>query len=402
MNNGPLRGIRVVDLSSFVAVPSCARLLAEYGAEVIKIEGFSGDPWRVTGTSITHTSAEENPIYDVYNIGKKNICLNVKEKKGLACLMRMLDKTDVFLTNIRPRSLKKLGLDAENMTKRFPRLIYASLNGFGPNGPEADRPGFDNIAFWARSGFLRDMSLTENPFPVLGPTGIGDSVSGAALLSGVLAALYQRERTGRGDVVEISLYGSAIWFMSSMIIGAQRKYGWKFPKSRLDVSPFSTHYRCADGKWISLCVLEYDRYCLKVYELLGIKTEVDALNVTDYVSMRSHPQEMMDLFEKAFLQRSADEWMKLFKEADIVLDEVSHFRDIPESEQAWANGYVETYACHNGERCVLPCPPVQMASYQRKPSASAAMPGENTDQILRELGYTEEEILDLHSCKAVQ
>lgn len=402
MNHGPLQGIRVIDLSTFVAVPSCARLLAEFGAEVIKIEGFAGDPWRATGKSITKTGDEENPVYDVYNIGKKNICLNIKNEKGLACLMKMLEDADIFLTNIRPQSLKKLGLDAQNLTARFPHLIYASLNGFGPRGPESERPGFDNVAFWARSGFLRDMSHEENRYPVFGPTGIGDSVSGNALLSGVLAALYQRERTGKGDIIETSLYGSAIWFMSSMIIGAQDKYGWKFPKARTDMNPLSANFCCADGQWISLCVLEYDRYCWKVYDLLGIRAEVEAMNITDYVSMRSHPQEMLELIETAFMKKTSSEWMKLFKEADIVMDEVSHFRDIAVSEQAWANEYVEKYFCHNGEDCVLPCPPVQMASYKRASSPSAAMPGENTDQVLRELGYSEEEILDMHNCKAVQ
>ena len=402
LSHGPLQGIRVIDLSTFVAVPSCARLLAEFGAEVIKIEGFTGDPWRVTGKSITKTGDEENPVYDVYNIGKKNICLNIKNEKGLACLMRMLEDADIFLTNIRPQSLKKLGLDAQSLTARFPRLIYASLNGFGPRGPESDRPGFDNVAFWARSGFLSDMSHTENRYPVFGPTGIGDSVSGNALLTGVLAALYQREKTGKGDIIETSLYGSAIWFMSSMITGAQDKYGWKFPKARTELSPVSTNYCCADGKWICITVLEFDRYCGKVYDLLGIREQIEKMNITDYASMRSHPQEVLDLFETAFMQKTSAEWLRLFKEADIVLDEVSQFRDIPISEQAWANEYVEKYFCHNGEECVLPCPPVQMASYKRASSSSASMPGENTDQVLSEFGYSGEEIADMKACGAVK
>ena len=138
MSKGPLEGIRVIELSSYVAVPSCARLLADFGAEVIKIETFAGDPWRVTGRSITKTGEEENPVYDIYNIGKQDICLDIRTGKGLACLFRMLERADIFLTNIRPQSLKKRGLDAEALRASFPRLIYASLNGFGTKGPEAD------------------------------------------------------------------------------------------------------------------------------------------------------------------------------------------------------------------------------------------------------------------------
>ena len=402
MAKGPLQGIRVVDLSTFVAVPSCARLLAEFGAEVIKIEGMGGDPWRVTGKSITKTGDEENPVYDVYNIGKKNICLDIKNEKGMECLMRMLESADVFLTNIRPQSLAKIGLDAQTLMEKFPRLIYASLNGFGPRGPEADRPGFDNVGFWARSGFLMDMSLEENPYPIFGPTGIGDSISGNALLTGVLAALYRREKTGKGDVIETSLYGSTIWFMASMIVGAQEKYGWKFRRNLLDMSPFSCFYECADRKWLMLTVLEYDRYAAAVYRVLGISEQVAALGVTNYASMRSHPKEMMDLMVNAFRQKPIAEWLHLLGEADVVADEMTHFRDIAVSEQAWATEHVEQCGCHNGETCVLPCPPVQMGSYKREPSSSAPMPGENTDEVLRQFGYSEEEIRDMHACKAVK
>lgn len=398
----PLQGIRVIDLSTFVAGPSCARLLGEFGAEVIKIEGLKGDPWRGTGKSITKTGDEENPVYDVYNIGKKDICLDIKNEKGLECLMRMLESADVFLTNIRPQSLKKLGLDAQTLTAKFPRLIYASLNGFGPRGPEAARPGFDNVGFWARSGFLMDMSLEENPYPVFGPTGIGDTVSGNALLTGILAALYQREKTGKGDIIETSLYGSAIWFMASMIVGAQEKYHWKFPRNRLDMNPLSNVYQCADGRWLMLTVLEYERYSPAVYRVLGISEQTDALGARDYAVMRSKPREMLDLMEAAFRQKPIEEWLQAFREVDVVADEMTHFRDIAESEQAWANEYVEHYRCHNGETCVLPCPPVQMASYKREASGSAPMPGENTEEVLRQFGYSEEEISDMYACKAVK
>ena len=402
MGAGPLEGVRVVELASFVAVPSCGRLLADQGAEVIKIEALAGDPWRATGMSITHTGPEENPVYDIYNIGKQNICLNIKTEKGAECLRRMLEGADVFLTNVRPRSLKKLGLDAETLHERCPRLICASLNGFGPKGPEADRAGFDNVAFWARSGFSADMVPAESPYPLVGPTGIGDTIAGGILLSGILAALYRREKTGKGEIVETSLYASAIWSMASMIVGAQPKYGWKLPKERTDITPVNMAYRCADGKWLNITILEYARYAESLYEVLGIREAVAAMGITDYASMRAHTAEMQALIGETLMKRPAAEWLPLLQAADIVADEVAHFRDVAVSEQAWANGYLEEYRFRNGDSCVLPCPPVRLASYEKKPSACAPMPGENSEKVLKELGYLPEEIAEMARLGAVR
>ena len=177
--SNPLNGVKVVELSTFVAAPSAARVLADLGAEVIKIEGFHGDPWRLTGKNILKTDDNENPIFDVYNMGKKSICINIKEKSGLDVVFRMLSDADVFITNVREKSLKKMGLDAKSVQGRFPRIIFAECNGYGHKGPSADDPGFDNVAFWTRSGFLQDMTIkTSDYYPVDAPTGIGDTITG--------------------------------------------------------------------------------------------------------------------------------------------------------------------------------------------------------------------------------
>ena len=206
MNNKPLAGIRVVELSTYVAAPGAARILSDMGAEVIKIESFSGDQWRETGRKMLSTNDEENPVFDVYNTGKKSICVNIKTEEGLSFSMKLLEDADIFITNTRARSLRKLGLDAQSLTERFPRLIHASIDGFGSKGPDADSPGFDNISFWARSGFSMDIPYkSENSFPLPPTSGIGDCVSGGFLVAGIMTALFNRERTGKGDIVNVSL-----------------------------------------------------------------------------------------------------------------------------------------------------------------------------------------------------
>ena len=137
----PLEGIRVVDLSTYVAAPGAARLLSDLGADVVKIESFGGDPWRLTGMGMTRRGELENPVFEVYNVGKRSIQLNIKEEKGREILHRMLEGADIFLTNTRAKALDKLGLDPDTLTEKYPKLIYASLNGYGDQGPDADTAG---------------------------------------------------------------------------------------------------------------------------------------------------------------------------------------------------------------------------------------------------------------------
>jgi len=402
MSNKPLEGIKVVELSTFVAAPGCARILADLGAEVIKVEGLTGDPWRERGRNLIGRGDQENPIYDVYNCGKRSIRVNIKDPKGLDCLVKLIEAADVFITNTRAKSLKKLGLDAETLHEKFPRLIIATIDGFGSKGPDAASPGFDNVAFWTRSGFLLDMAVdTEGGYPVLPPTGVGDSVAGSTMSSGIMAALFARERTGKGDIVAISLYGTAIWMMGSMILRAQPKYGERFPQKRDEANPFITQYRCGDGQWVTLTVIEYARYCDALYKTLGIYDEVTALGVTDYQSMQQHKAQVIKLMEKAFANKPMAEWLELLAAENIVVGKMNHFRDVSEDEQAWANGFIEEYRTPNGETCVMPCTPIKLASLQQEASRPAPLSGEHTAEILGELGYSEQDIKEMMETKAV-
>ena len=235
----PLLGYKVIELSTFVAAPSCGRLLRDWGADVIKVESGKGDAWRYHGSTHRVTSTEEeNPMFDLVNAGKKSVVVDLKSAEGKAVLYDLLSDADIFLTNTRAKSLRKLGLDYESLKERFPKLIYASVTGFGEEGPETDKPGFDLVAYWGNSGFLNDLSIdTGTSYPILAPTGIGDVTCGTALFGGICAALLGRERTGKGDYVTISLFGGAIWIMSFMYLRAQQRYGDPFPKHREETPP---------------------------------------------------------------------------------------------------------------------------------------------------------------------
>lgn len=401
--NKPLEGIKVVELSTYVAAPSAARILSDLGAEVIKIESFAGDQWRETGKKLLKTDDSENPIFDVYNTGKKSICVNIKNDEGLAFTLKLIENADIFITNTRARSLKKLGLDAETLTSKFPRLIFGSIDGFGQKGPDAANPGFDNISFWARSGFSADILYKNNDFYPLPPTtGIGDCVSGGFLVAGIMTALYNRERTGKGDIVQISLYGAAIWAMSSMLVRANPKYNEPFPFGPSHGDPLTNNYECADGEWCNISVRAYEKDAPLMYELLGITDQVKALGDVTVENYMSLCDELIPMIRTAMKKKTSAEWLKIFSDNGLVAGKLCHMTDVLEDEQAWANSFVEEHTNRNGEKTVMPCPPIHLASFVKDPSTPAPEMAADTDSVLKHFGYTDEDIKRMHECGAVK
>ena len=187
----PLEGIKVVELANYVAAPVIGRILADLGADVTKIEGKGGDTWRMTAGNLTRTEQDELPVFDIFNVGKKSITLNLKDPKGKEVFFKLLEDADVLITNTRHQSLVKLGVDYDSIKERFPRLIYATLTGYGYEGPDCNAPGFDNIAFWSRSGFSADMTIDgPGSYPVNSRMAMGDTLAGTTLFGGVMTALY--------------------------------------------------------------------------------------------------------------------------------------------------------------------------------------------------------------------
>ena len=398
----PLSGIKVVDLSTFVAAPACARMLADMGAEVIKIEGFNGDPWRVTAKVITHTDDLEMPIYDLYNSGKKSIRLNIKHPLGKKALMDMIAQADVFITNIRPASLKKQGLDYETLSKQYPKLVYGMITGYGEKGPEAAKPGFDDVAFWSRSGFLRDMTTDwQYEHPTNTPTSAGDNTSGAMLFGGIMTSLFKRERTGKGDLVTVALYNAGIWLLGSMIAASNPKYGSKFPKTRADFSPFSSFYRCSDGEWVRLTVLEYLRYRDILLDALGITEKTSHLDLSTYAKMRETP-ELGIIMEEAFAKKPANVWVEELTKRDVTCCRVNHMCEVLTDEQAIVNGFVNECRYPNGSVEMVAAPPIRIASQPIPKTEVAANPGDNTREVQEALGYSSDYIDEMISEQAAK
>lgn len=389
----PLEGIKVLELSTYVAGPTTARQLADMGAEVIKVETLIGDQWREMGRKLLHTDDMENPFFDVYNTGKKCISINIKTQDGMELFHKLLAKADIFVTNTRLKSLKKLGLDGETLLKKYPRLIFAGIDGFGTKGPDAESAGFDNISFWARSGFSADIPFkTEDSYPLPATSGIGDCVTGGFLLAGVLAALYNRERTGKGDIVNASLYGTAIWCMSSMLLRADPSYGNHYPCSPYQADPLTYNYKCKDGEWCNISVRIYDNDAPKIYSILGIEDDVKALGDVNEKTYYLMAEKLIPVIQSGFIKMTYDEVAEKFKAADLAFGKLSHIEDILTDEQAWANSFVEKTQNRNGTQSTIACPPIRFASFEKENSMPAPLLGENTDEIMKDCGYTQEQI----------
>mgnify|MGYP003325234163 CR=1 FL=1 len=232
----PLEGLKVIELADYVSAPVCARILADMGAEGIKIERVGGNTWRGEGPKCcpTRFCETENPVFDIYNTGKKCIVLDLKTQEGLDICKKLLASADIFVTNNRIKALQRMGLDYDSIKSEFPKLIYAIGLGYGEKGPDADTPAFDHTAFWARTGFLLDCGCDcENYMPVLPPGAMGDTFTGMTLVSEILAALLNRSKTGKGDYVKSSLFHNGIFANGEMQIITQRPFGdTTYPKTR--------------------------------------------------------------------------------------------------------------------------------------------------------------------------
>ena len=392
-HNKPLEGIRVIELANYVAAPIVGRICADMGAEVIKIEGRGGDAWRATSMGHTKTGHDENPLFDIFNVGKKSISLNMKTEDGKELLFKLLEDADILITNTRNQSLVKLGLDYESLKDRYPRLIYATLTGYGYEGPDCNAPGFDNIAFWSRSGFSADMSFdAPGSYPVNSRYAMGDTIAGTTLFGGVMTALYQRERTGKGDFVTMSLYNAGIWAFGGSIVMAEKPYCHEFPEKRNFGVATNLPYRCADGEWIRCTFFEFERYAERFFGALGLAGVPEEMGIVTMADAIAAAETLVPMLEKAFAAKTSEEWLQIFRELDVVCGKINHFRDVLEDEQAWANDYIQKYQCQNGAERILPTCPVRLGSQGAFALGKPVMYGENNDDILTSLNYTPEQI----------
>jgi crotonobetainyl-CoA:carnitine CoA-transferase CaiB-like acyl-CoA transferase len=335
---GVLDNYRVIELGVWVAGPSAGGVLADWGADVIKVEPPDGDPMRRVFQVIAGHGQTESPPFDLDNRGKRSIVLDLKQADARARLHQLIASADVFLTNLRPDALDRLGLGHEQLLSDNPHLVYALVTGYGLAGPEAHRPGYDVGGFWARTGVAATLAPGEQPPPnVRG--GFGDHVTGLATVSGILGALLERERTGRGQLVETSLLRTGLYCLG-WDLGIQMRFGkLNGPTARTEeINPLVNSYCAGDGRWFWLLGVESQRHWPNLCRSLGRDDLIDDERFADGRGRRHNAAALVALLDDEFASRSRAELAAAFDEHGVWWQPVLTPAEVIEDPQAIAAG----------------------------------------------------------------
>lgn len=398
--NRPLKGVKVIDLTYYVAGPGATKMLADWGADVIKIEPEGGEPGRKSGIILGMPCDPYcNPYFNIHNFNKRDLAVNLKSEEGMAVLLRLIGESDVFVTNFRSGALKRLGLDYEALSAKYPHLIWAQVNGFGNQGPDKDKAGFDVVAFWAKSGSMMDLAEKDTS-PVNPTLAFGDSTTAGSFAAGICAALYQKAKTGKGEKVMVSLLGQALWNLGPAVASVQ--WGDSYPKSRLAASsPVINSYKCKDGKWLFVAILDHERYYNSICEVIDRKDLMDDPRFCTGTGAVVNNGELIAIIAEGFARYTEEEMKRRLEKADIAHDSIQHIADAMNDPQALANDYVIDFPFPDGKVLKTSVTPVKFGDTTVDIDRHMPLVGEHTVDVMREIGFTDKEIQDLLVRKVV-
>jgi crotonobetainyl-CoA:carnitine CoA-transferase CaiB-like acyl-CoA transferase len=400
----PLDGIRVVDWTIWQQGPVASVMLADLGADVIKVEErVGGDPGRgilkAQGLDLTD---RPNFYFEANNRNKRSIALDLKKPEGAEIVRRLADRADVFVQNFRKGVADRLGLGSSTLRARNPRLVYASASGYGPEGPESAAPSFDYLGL-ARSGIMYSAGEPDDePLAIAG--GIADQMGAIMLAYGVLAALFARERTGRGQEVDASHLGSMAW-LQGLGLSARLMLGRALPRQsrKFATNPLWNHYRCGDEEWIALSMLQPDRYWARLCEVLDVPALATDERFATMLNRMMNAGECIRCLDEVFAKRPRDEWIdRLRKGGDFIFSIINSVDDLPDDPQMRANAYVTNFEHPSFGTTRVVGLPVRLSDTPGTLRAPAPEFGQHTEEILTgELGYSWEEVGGLKEAEVI-
>ena len=385
-----LEGLKVVEFATYVAGPSAAAVMSDWGAEVVKVESGRGDPTRRTFANQPHL--EGNPVFEWENHGKRGVVLDIAKPAGREALIRILQDADVLVTNVRPAALKRARLDYDSLKDLLPRLIYVSVTGYGLQGRGADLPAFDIAAFWSRAGVGGAMTPKGHEPQLLRP-GMGDAVCAISTVSATLAAVIERQTTGRGRLVETSLIRAGAysigWDLSIQLkwhrLGSQR--------TRKDVfNPIQNYFQTQDGRWVGVFPRDGRDDFGHIIKVLGMEHLADDERFATHRARVKHTAELVEALDEGFAQLTLEEVGERLTKADLVWGPLNYPRDTAKDDLAITAGCFVEITDSDGVAYRQPTSPARFPGYDDRPRRPAPKLGQHTREVLAEAGYAEAEI----------
>jgi crotonobetainyl-CoA:carnitine CoA-transferase CaiB-like acyl-CoA transferase len=391
---GPLQGVTVVELAHWMAAPAAAGVLADWGADVIKIEPPGGEPMRRIWGSAGANPDAPNGGFTSANRGKRSLELDVRTPAGRGVLDRLLERADVLLSNLRPSALERLGLAPAQVAQRFPQLVFCTLTAYGWGGPDQERAGYDLAGFFARAGVAHQITTRDTP-PAAMWSGVGDTFTAMTAVAGISAALVERARTGQGRVVEASLQRTGMWAIAAEL-ATQAMGGRPRPPSPHEQcpTPMYNSYQAADGRWFYLVGVEAGRQLPKVLAAIG-RTDLAAdERFAGARALTRNRAEVVAILDAAFAAQPMEHWAKEFDAHDVFWAPVQTPAEVLEDPQARATGaWIRVDGVQiEGRPVETVDAPIRWDGRSRESTPGPPRVGEHNQEILGWLGYTEDEI----------
>jgi crotonobetainyl-CoA:carnitine CoA-transferase CaiB-like acyl-CoA transferase len=405
MEQLPLAGVRVLEVASHVFVPAATALLAEWGAEVLKVEHpDTGDAYRGLIIAGLHRSFHGADVqFQQANRSKRSLGIDLSTDAGRALLHRLAAGCDVFVTSHRPSVRARLGIDVESVRTANPTIVYASGSGYGAEGPDADRGAYDHAAYWARTGIAHRFT-PEGDDPGQPPPAFGDYAAALAAAAGIASALYRRATTGEGSEVDVSLLGVGLWQLQPDVVdgalGPPASAGSTRPSRHEVPNPLVNVYRTRDDRHLSLVMIDADRQWANLCEVIGAPELLADARFADADARRRNNRACVEALDAVFAQRDLDDWCRVLEAATGAWAPVRRPGEVTDDPQVVANGYLGAIELGDGAELPMVASPVRFGR-GRAPMQRAPEVGEHTEDELLRSGLDWDEITALKDAGAI-
>lgn len=390
----PLEGVRVIEVAAWTFVPAAGAVMADLGADVIKVEPPNGDPQRGLANMLNFAEGAMNPFLEVPNRGKRSVTLDLTSANGRDALLKMCESADVFLTSYLPAVRSKLGIDVADVTAVNDKLIYVRGTGWGSEGPMVDTGGYDLAAGWATSGLAHRLPSPDGD-PNAQPAAFFDLIGANNIAGAVSAALYQRERTGKADVVDVSLMNVGMWAMGMDIAGSP--YAPPIVQRRTEPgNPITNSYPTKDDRWLYLVCLQADRFWPEVCNTIGRPDLIDDPRFADAASRFANKTECVETLDEVFRTKTLDEWKVAFEGFSGVWAPVVSALEVRDHVQVEPNGFLPEITGLDGASTFrVVAPPQHFGGEPTTPAGPAPETGQHTEEVLLDYGFEWDDIAAL-------